>query len=186
VTEWPISSINEYRVNGVLFPLQEKIEVFSSRASEKTYLTHVRLTGVLDRMVIIDPDTNTVRVTDYKTGKPKSRNELMGMTKNASGDYYRQLVFYKMLLEMMPQRLFQMTEGEVDFIEPHTNGNMRKEVFEVPDEHVAELKELMQKTLESILDVDFWENDPDPEVCEYHELVALLRGDNLRQGKLDF
>jgi len=186
VADWPIVSINEYRVNGVLFPLEEKIEVFSPNTSEQSYTTHVRLTGVLDRMVIIDPDKNTVRVTDYKTGKPKSHNELMGGTKNASGDYYRQLVFYKLLLGMMPQNLFHMIEGEIDFIEPHDNGEARKELFEIPDEHVHELKELMQKTLKSILNVEFWEDDPDPEVCEYHELVGLLRGDNLRQGKLDF
>ncbi len=49
----------------------------------------------LDR---VDPASGGVSVIDYKTGKPKSRNELMGATKDADGNYYRQLTFYKLLL----------------------------------------------------------------------------------------
>jgi len=43
-------------------------------------------------------DIPFLNVIDYKTGRPKSRNEIEGNTKNSNGDYKRQLVFYNLLL----------------------------------------------------------------------------------------
>jgi DNA helicase-2/ATP-dependent DNA helicase PcrA len=67
----------------------------------------------LDKLEFIDGDI--VNVVDYKTGKPKTRNELMGETKNANGDYYRQLVFYKLLLKYWNDGKYNMQSGIIDF-----------------------------------------------------------------------
>ncbi|HEY9583672.1 MAG TPA: ATP-dependent DNA helicase [Candidatus Paceibacterota bacterium] len=52
--------------------------------------------GKLDAIV----DTGSeVNVFDYKTREAMSINEIKGLTKNSNGNYFRQLVFYKILLE---------------------------------------------------------------------------------------
>ncbi|HWU24366.1 MAG TPA: PD-(D/E)XK nuclease family protein, partial [Candidatus Paceibacterota bacterium] len=111
--------------------------------------------GALDR---IDGSGSNVNVIDYKTGKPKSRNELMGATKDADGNYYRQLTFYKLLLARTdaPQT---MREGIIEFVEPDDKGRIRTEAFEITDAEVAELEELIRKSAEEITTLSFW-NDP--------------------------
>ncbi|MBI3074821.1 MAG: ATP-dependent helicase [Parcubacteria group bacterium] len=59
----------------------------------------IPLRGILDRVEKMK-DGGRIRVIDYKTGKPRSRNEITGNTKNSRGDYKRQLVFYKLLLSL--------------------------------------------------------------------------------------
>ncbi|MBI1998921.1 MAG: ATP-dependent helicase [Parcubacteria group bacterium] len=58
----------------------------------------IPLRGILDR--VEEREDGGICVIDYKTGKPKSRNEIEGNTKNSRGDYKRQLVFYKLLLSL--------------------------------------------------------------------------------------
>lgn len=56
----------------------------------------INLHGRLDAII---EDNNEINVFDYKTKKSMSINAIMGETKNENGDYFRQLIFYKILLE---------------------------------------------------------------------------------------
>ena len=120
--------------------------------------------GKLDRM---DPlSGGTYSVVDYKTGKPKSRNELLGETKDADGNYYRQLVFYKFLLAGAdPAR--EMTEGVIEFVEPDESGKIRTEQFDISATEIAELETLIKKSAEEILTLSFWNDPCDAEECEW-------------------
>ncbi len=111
--------------------------------------------GALDR---IDPMSGGVRVIDYKTGKPKSRNDIQGNTKAGDGNYYRQLTFYKLLLARS-EAPRTMQEGVIEFVEPDEKGRIHTEAFEVPDEEVVALLDLIRKTAEEITTLSFW-NDP--------------------------
>lgn len=133
---WNINTITEYRINGVL--LDE----------------HIRLTGVLDKIEFVDGDI--VNVVDYKTGKPKTRNELLGKTKSADGNYYRQLVFYKLLLNNFNEGKLSMQSGVIDFIEPDERGKYHKEIFEITDEEILELSETIRRVADEILNLTFW------------------------------
>ncbi len=131
--------------------------------------TELLLRGNLDR---IDPATGTsvgVDVIDYKTGKPKSRNELMGTTKNADGNYFRQLTFYKLLLERgaQPQA---MREGVIEFVEPDEKGRIRTERFEVSETDVEQLIACMQETAHDILTLSFWDEPCDEDDCRWCHL----------------
>ena len=66
--------------------------------SKNIYFGKVPLTGAIDRIDLL-PD-NTLRILDYKTGTPKSQNELLGEGKNSDGGYYRQLLFYRLALSL--------------------------------------------------------------------------------------
>ena len=92
------------------------------------------LKGKLDKLEI-DEDGN-VNVVDYKTSKPKSRNEIEGKTKNSKGDYKRQLVFYKLLLDKYEKGKYKMTSGEIDFTEPDDSGNYHKEKLPISEADV--------------------------------------------------
>ncbi len=131
----------------------------------------LKLTGELDMMTYLDDTFTQVRVTDFKTGKAKSRNEIEGKTKNADGNYYRQLVFYKLLLKYQAPKL-QMVEGELDFIQHDSDGTWHREAFVIPDEEVLGLESVVQKTVGEIRTLAFWERTCDDPACEWCALRA--------------
>ena len=96
---------------------------------------HVHLTGFLDRVDV--SDGTRVHVTDYKTGKPKSRNDIEGKTQSGDGAYKRQLVFYKILLDVDGR--YDMLDATIDFIEPNASGAYKRETFQITDEEKTEL-----------------------------------------------
>lgn len=152
---WPTHTLAEQRVEAYL---------------ELTDDSQLLLRGALDRM---DEMPGGVSVVDYKTGKPKSRNELIGNTKTADGNYYRQLTFYKLLLAKTesPQA---MQEGVIEFVEPDESGTIRTESFVIPEEDVQALEETILNTAASILTLSFW-NEPCDEVeCPWCKLRFVL------------
>jgi DNA helicase-2/ATP-dependent DNA helicase PcrA len=140
------------------------------------YLTpEIRLTGVLDKIEFVD-STSDIIVIDYKTGGAKSRNEIMGKNKDADGNYYRQLVFYKLLLRYFQEGKYTMMAGELDFIEPDAKGKLHKERFEISDEEVDELEATIKRVADEIMNLSFWDTPCDPEVCDYCDIVDMIKG----------
>ncbi len=132
----------------------------------------VALTGKLDRIEFIDP--HIVRVIDYKTGKPKTRNDIEGKTKNGNGDYKRQLVFYKILLDAYREGAWRMQEAVIDFIEPDERGKHHREVFTITDADVAELKETLSRVFEEIRTGTFASKGCGKKECEFCALRSLM------------
>ncbi len=155
-SSWNPHTLNEFKVS-VLLPV------------ELEGLTHLKLRGDMDKIEISENERE-VNVVDYKTGKPKSRNHIEGKTKTSNGDYKRQLVFYKLLLELFDEGRYEMVSGDIDFIEPDDKGRYHKEHFDVSDEEVGELKETIQQTAKEILDLSFWGDRCDKKDCEYCKL----------------
>ncbi len=150
-------------------------------------LQQVLLRGKLDKLELGDSENDTVTVVDYKTGKSRSRNDIMGKTKNSNGDYYRQLIFYKLMLELHNEevkssgkgRIYNMHEGVIDYIQPDPNsGKIRKEGFVIDDKEVEELKSEISRVSNEILNLDFWNIRCDNhklDKCKYCELRDLMR-----------
>ncbi len=102
-------------------------------------LPEIPLTGKIDR-VDYDPEGRVLRVIDYKTGKPKSRNEIEGKTKNATGNYKRQLAFYALLLELQGLETAGV-EFVLSFVEPkEKTGEILEHSFTIEREEVETLK----------------------------------------------
>ena len=156
-------TINEYKISGIDFPVgKEKI----------------RLTGKLDK-IEINPKNKSATVTDYKTAKPKSKNWILGLTKDKrSGEYFRQLVFYKLLLDSVPHKKFNMDIGVIDFTEPldfaRGKPEFRREAFEISSGDVKNLRELIEKTADEILNLKFWNAGCNKKDCEFCALRKLL------------
>lgn len=143
----------------------------------------IRLTGKIDKMEFLDAGKR-VNVVDYKTGKPKSRNQIEGKAKesegederegqNEGGGIKRQLVFYKVLLDR--QGKYDMVSADVDFIEPMQSGNYKKEMFEVTPEEIAALEKEIVRVGAEIIEGSFWGKRCEDPNCEYCALRDLMK-----------
>ncbi len=149
---WTERSINELTVRGVL-------------------LDDIRLSGKIDKLECLDEQCSLVRVVDYKTGKPKSRNEIEGITKTAkrhpgAGGYKRQLVFYKLLLDRFADGKYTMREGMIDFVEPNASGAYKRETFDILPEDTVTLEDTIRRVADEILNLQFWDRRCDDEHCK--------------------
>lgn len=132
----------------------------------------IQLTGKIDRLDWIDKDKRLVKVIDYKTGKPKSDNFIKGLIKGSDlsereqelpesirAPYQRQLVFYKLLCKL--DRTFNATvvSGAFDFVEPANKetGAVVTREFDITDEAVADLKQLIRQVMKEIRELRFLE-----------------------------
>lgn len=108
-------------------------------ATDDADLPEIPLSGKVDRLDF-DMDGHVIRVTDYKTGKPKSRNEVEGRTKNSNGNYKRQLVFYALLLELYGAPT-KSPEFILSFVEPKAgSGEIVEHSFPISREEIDDLK----------------------------------------------
>jgi DNA helicase-2/ATP-dependent DNA helicase PcrA len=95
----------------------------------------VKLTGNFDRLDC-NEDGFVLRVIDYKTGKPKTRGEISGTTKNSDGNYKRQLTFYALLLSLQNDDKLRCNNGRLSFVEPDGKGVIKEEDFVISDEEI--------------------------------------------------
>lgn len=149
--KWSKNILSEFEIKGI--KLTDKILI----------------NGKIDKIEILDK-SNKVNVVDYKTGSPKTRNEIEGKTKNSTGDYKRQLLFYSLLLNYFSDKKFEMVSGEIDFIEPDKQGRHRKEKFEINIEETKELEEQVKEVAQEIIDLSFWDKLCDDDKCFYCNL----------------
>jgi DNA helicase-2/ATP-dependent DNA helicase PcrA len=129
---------------------------------------NLELTGQIDKIERLS--SGGVRVVDYKTGKPKSRNELLGNTKNADGNYLRQLAFYKLLLNHYEGGKYQMEEGLIDFIKPKENGSYELQTFTLDEIPYKEMLATLDTAIEDIRNFGFANRYCDNKDCKYCDL----------------
>ena len=134
----------------------------------------IRLTGKLDKIEFLEQD-QAVRVVDYKTGRPKSRKAILGETKSEDGDYYRQLIFYRLLLDLYDGGRYKMRSGMIDFVEPNDKGQYKREEFVIESEEVDELSRLVKTVAGEIISLDFWDRRCEDPGCYYCGLRAMLK-----------
>ena len=157
---WYTNVINEFNIAGVFIDISKKDKLL--------------LRGKLDKLEILD-DGKSVNVVDYKTGKPKSRNVILGKTKSSNGDYFRQLVFYKLLLDKYNSSKFNMVSGEIDFVEPDDKDRFKKEKFNITSEDVSKLGELILGVSNQIMDLSFFDktcNNVNCSDCKLRNMIT--------------
>jgi DNA helicase-2/ATP-dependent DNA helicase PcrA len=112
----------------------------------------VELTGKLDKVEVVKAVAREVRVVDYKTGNPDNARSKL----RPGGNYWRQMVFYKLLTQLSPRFNYEMTEGVVEFIQPSKKkGQLVTERIEVSRSDVEELKKVIKQTSEEIQALKF-------------------------------
>ncbi|MBI5221045.1 MAG: hypothetical protein HY978_04415, partial [Candidatus Liptonbacteria bacterium] len=76
-----------------------------------------------------------------------------------------------------PEPTYRMLRGAIDFVEPNERGIFKREEFEISDEEVEALEQLIIKTSAEILDLGFWSRrcgEPDCEYCRLRELMGFI------------
>jgi len=151
------------------FVADGKTEFSVSAPFEIPGIGTITIRGNLDRLDIVDGDV--VRVVDYKTGKPKSENEIKGLTQNSDPSYYVQLMFYALLLKHDPSHKYAMKEGVLEFVEPNATGKYVSRVFAVDAEELNAFEEDFKKDLVDIANGAFLSA---PVTDDYSELVEMI------------
>jgi len=136
-------------------------------------LPELILTGKLDRLDL-DDDGYALRVVDYKTGKPKTRNAIEGKTANGDGNYKRQLVFYALLLSLFDDERYLCRESILSFVEPDAKGVIHEEIFTITDDEIESLKQEILSTVSSLVAGDFLHDQELIDKSVYAHLIKLL------------
>lgn len=152
---WITNTITEYKIKGVQLTPE------------------IKLKGNIDKVEILD-DRGAVNVVDYKTSAPKTRGQIEGTTKDSEGNIKRQLVFYKLLLDLYETGKFKMQSAEVDFLRPDSQGRYKKEKFTVTDEEVSALTKEIERVSNEILNLKFWDKTCDDKDCQFCRLRKMM------------
>ncbi len=115
----------------------------------------VPLKGFIDKVEVFKDHVNVV---DYKTGKYRSeklqrpkKTEDPKDLKRLGGDYWRQIVFYKMLLDSDTKNGWKMAAGKISFIEPdRKTGDFTTKEFSVKPEDMQIVGQQITETYENI------------------------------------
>lgn len=116
----------------------------------------VPLKGKLDKLEF---DGKSVNVVDYKTGDP---DKAIPKTKGPSekdpngGDYWRQAVFYKLLVDNYEQKAWRAVSTEFDFIEPDKKKNYRKEKIIITPADITTVSQQIADTWQKIQNREFY------------------------------
>ena len=122
----------------------------------RTIITGVPIKGKLDKLEF---DGKSVNVVDYKTGDPeKGIAKMKGPSeKEPNGcDYWRQAVFYKILVDNYETKGWKVVSSEFDFIEPNKKKRYRKEKIIIQPQDITTVTEQIKMVWEKIQDHDFY------------------------------
>jgi len=116
----------------------------------------VPLKGKLDKLEF---DGKSVNVVDYKTGDPdKALAKLKGpdAKQPLGGDYWRQAVFYKILVDQFDGKGWTAVSTEFDFVEPDKKKQYRQEKIVITPDDLQQVGEQINKVWERIQARDFY------------------------------
>jgi DNA helicase-2/ATP-dependent DNA helicase PcrA len=119
-------------------------------------VNNVPIKGKLDKLEF---DGKSVNVVDYKTGDPdKAIKRMKGPNDKdpIGGDYWRQAVFYKILVDNYAQKDWKAVSTEFDFIEPDKKKNYRKEKVVIGPGDIEALLKQITETWAHIQNRDFY------------------------------
>ena len=115
----------------------------------------VPIQGVIDRIEI---HKDFVNVIDYKTGKPENASKKMKGPKeegDIGGDYWRQLVYYKMLVDNDPKNNWKVRMGEVNMVEPDKNEKYKQFSLNITPKDMEIVGEQLVDSYQKILNHEF-------------------------------
>lgn len=148
-----------------------KGQVFVEKWEEKDFETlvqnkevSIKLHGQLDSILI---DDKSAKIYDYKTTEVKSVNEIMGETKNSDGNYFRQLVFYKHLLQDNHNYKDKDLIPSLIFVKPNKKGECPTVTLPITEEDISNLKKEIDLLVKSVWSGEFLDKDCGKGDCVY-------------------
>jgi DNA helicase-2/ATP-dependent DNA helicase PcrA len=119
-------------------------------------VNNIPLKGKLDKLEF---DGKNVNVVDYKSGdidKAIPKLKAPSDKEPNGGDYWRQAVFYKILIDNYEQKSWNVISSEFDFIEPDKKKEYRKEKIVITPADTETLKQQITETWHKIQNKKFY------------------------------
>jgi DNA helicase II / ATP-dependent DNA helicase PcrA len=116
----------------------------------------VPVKGKLDKLEFNGKEVNVV---DYKSGNIENAIPKMKPPSDKGpngGDYWRQAVFYKILIDHYEQKDWKVISTEFDFIEPDKKGEYRKEKIVINPQDIETVKQQLTEVWHKIQARDFY------------------------------
>ena len=136
INEWNKVVATEYRITSIV-------------------VNDIPLKGAIDK---VEFNGKKVVVVDYKTGNiENAREKLKGPNdKNPNGgDYWRQAVFYKILLNHHPKN-WEVVSAEFDFVEPNKKKEFEKIAVNITEADITTVTQQVKQVWEKIQQKDFY------------------------------
>ena len=124
----------------------------------------VPIRGQIDKVVVND---GIAHVVDFKTGQVKygikkvkppvtldHNPDEANYEKRLGGDYWRQVMFYKALIESDKTQNLKVISGEIDFIEPEAENHKRVKIM-ISDDEFAFVRRQIKDTFSRIQNLEF-------------------------------
>ena len=140
----------------------ENMPKWGKKALVERYFRNVVVDGVpvkgqIDKMENLENLQDFWQITDFKTGKPEnavfappSQKEPLGST------VFRQLVFYKLLVENYRGYNWVVESGSVQYIAPNAQGNYDTVTYFLTSDHARLLRDSLQTVWARIQAHDFY------------------------------
>ncbi|MGB3114781.1 MAG: ATP-dependent DNA helicase [Ferruginibacter sp.] len=123
----------------------------------------IPLKGKLDKLEF---NGNLVNVVDYKTGdidKATPKLKAPNDKDPNGGDYWRQAVFYKILIDNYKLKNWRVESTEFDFIEPDKNKVYHKQKIAITPQDVETVEQQVTETWQKIQNREFYTGCGKPE-----------------------
>lgn len=119
-------------------------------------INSVPLKGKLDKLEFNGSDVNVV---DYKTGNADNAKGKLARPNEKQpdgGDYWRQAVFYKLLIDNYELKNWRAISTEFDFVEPDGKKNFKKEKIVISPEDIETVKYQITESWQKINNKEFY------------------------------
>ena len=151
--------------------LLQEATILTEKPLRNVVYKGVPLTGTIDKIIIINnQEQKHIEVVDYKTGKLDKKRLVRPNHKNTDGGmYWRQLVFYKLLVEYSNISSSPVQKAAIDYLTPDFHGNFPKKTITFSSDDVQNVGKLIQNTYKNIMSHQFSEgcNRPKCKWCNF-------------------
>ncbi|HLA52546.1 MAG TPA: PD-(D/E)XK nuclease family protein, partial [Flavitalea sp.] len=144
--------------------------VVLERNIRNVVINGVPVKGKLDKLEF---NNKQVNVVDYKTGNTDKRMKKLHQPNPddpIGGDYWRQAVFYKLLVDNAGQSGWVATSVEFDFIEPDSKKGYVKERLVISPEEIDIVTRQITDTWQKIQNRQFYTGCGKPD-CDYCNFI---------------
>jgi DNA helicase II / ATP-dependent DNA helicase PcrA len=148
---------------------------WNKKAMVERYFKNVVVDGIpikgqIDKMDNVEGFQDYWNLTDFKTGKPE--NAVFAPPSDAAplgSPVFRQLVFYKILVENYRGYNWMVESGTVQYVAPNKNGQYDSVTYFLTAEHTAILRESLKTVWARIVAHDFYTgcNKPTCKWCNF-------------------
>lgn len=141
---------------------------------QDVHIGGVPVKGFIDR---IERDDDKLRVYDYKSGRADSIVSKMKAPEkedDIGGHYWRQMVFYDLLLEIDPKTRKGMTAGYVLGLEPKKDGTFIERNIHITDIDRNIVRDQILETWQKIQNLEFEKGCGECAWCKMHDLNPPL------------